>query len=133
MKFVNLVVYGLLFAAILSACQLSKADTELEEAYPAPAEAYPAPVEAYPQPQIYDPYPDSETSSLEAVEIEWGEAQKIIMNGAVSQVTQTHDGMVILHLKDGVVFTAKQPQLDEVLKVIEKCGDDCKDIRIATE
>jgi uncharacterized lipoprotein len=140
MKYLYLVVLGLLLVFILSACQSFKAEGETQQVYPAPAEAlpasaetYPAPAQAYPQPQIYDPYPDSETSTLEAVEIEWGQAEKIIMNGAVSQVTQTHDGKVILRLKDGSVFTAEQPQLDEVLRVIEKCGDLCKDIKIATE
>ena len=69
----------------------------------------------------------------DGLEIEWGQAEDIIMNGAISQIIQTHDGVLILKTREGVVFVTQQPQVDEVKKVIESCGDPCADILIATE
>lgn len=126
MKFRWLVTSCLLLVLLLSACQAGVPTTEPEGAYPAPAGSYP-------QPQGAVPYPQGEVSPDEGQQIEWGQAEAIILNGAVAQITQTHDGAVILRLYDGVVFVSQQPQVDDVFKVIERCGDPCKDILVATE
>lgn len=126
MKFRWFMMSCLLLALIVSACQAGEAPVE-------PQGAYPAPAGAYPQPQGAVPYPLGAESSEEGQPIEWGQAEAIIMNGAVAQITQTHDGEVILRLHDGVVFVTQQPQVDDVLKVIERCGELCQDILVATE
>jgi len=118
----------LLLALLLSACQSSEVTDEAEGAYPAPQVG-----DSYPQPQVVDPYPDAELKQEDALEIEWGDAEDIIMNGAISQITQTHDGVLILKTREGVVFVTQQPEVDEVFKVIERCGDLCADILVATE
>ena len=112
--------------------------TEIGDPYPVDQSEQPQGEEPYPasgstQSQTSDPYPEMEVNPEDAVEIEWGEAEKIIMNGVVARVTQTHDGLVILQLKEGIVFTTRQPQVDDVLKVIEECGELCSDILVATE
>jgi len=147
------ILMGINMVFLLTACTSSAPkSTEDERAYPAPVEPQsetgdpypvdmsegsqtgdPYPLDASAQSQPIDPYPAMEVNPEDMVEIEWGEAEKIIKNGAVARVTQTHDGLVILQLKEGIVFTTKQPQVDDVLKVIEECGDKCSDILVATE
>jgi hypothetical protein len=57
----------------------------------------------------------------------------MILNGEVTQVMQTHELKVYLTLKDGRTLLAFEPQIDEVMKVIQSCGDPCSKILIATE
>lgn len=80
-----------------------------------------------------------ETSTLDLqikehlIEVSWTEAMQLIMSGEVYQVTQTHSREVTLVLKDGTTFEAIEPQMDEVFREIERCGDLCSDIVLATE
>ena len=145
------ILFVLLLMALLSiACQLSgllgsttsTPISESTESYPAPElPAYP--VEAYPYPpsDIY-PYPVPEIPVVPSIlypdakdgdEVSWEHAISMILNGEVTQVSQTHDLKVFLTLKDGRTLVTTQPVIDEVIKVIDKCGDKCRDIRIATE
>ena len=96
--------------------------------YLAPAEQNPS---AYPDPgaQSAGLYPGIQ----DGAEVMWEQAVSMIMYGEVAQVMQTHELKVTLMLKDGRSFTAIEPQIDDVLKVIEQCGDACKDIAVATE
>ena len=55
------------------------------------------------------------------------------MSGEVQQVAQTHSQWVTLVLKDGTTLEAKEPQIDEVFREIEKCGELCSDIVVMTE
>ncbi len=94
------------------------------ETYPS-SDAYPNPIPA--MPSIL--YPDAKDGD----EVYWEQAVSMILNGEVTQVMQTHDLKAYLTLKDGRTLVTTQPGIDEVIKVIEKCGDKCKNIRIATE
>jgi hypothetical protein len=105
-------------------------------AYPIPtfpSEPYPyPPSDTYPNPIPVIPsvlYPDAKDGD----EVYWEQAIGMILNDEVSQVMQTHDLKVYLTLKDGRTLVTLQPGIDEVIKVIEKCGEKCKNIRIATE
>lgn len=104
------------------------------------AESYPAPPlnqgQAYPAPQTQAPSGQSgypEPGINQAAMVTWEEAQNLILEGGVSQVTQLHDLTVILDLKDGTTVKTTEPAIDEVFKVIDQCGDPCSDIIRATE
>ncbi|MEJ2264537.1 MAG: hypothetical protein P8X95_13910 [Anaerolineales bacterium] len=110
-----------------------------QETQPGP-ESYPSPPEeqiatpsnqgqSYPAPQ---PGPSGE-SGYPAPMITWEDAQNLILEGRVSQVTQLHNLTVILDLKDGSTVKTIEPAIDDVFKVIQQCGDKCADIIRATE
>lgn len=65
--------------------------------------------------------------------IAWEMAADLIRNGLVTAVSQTHALDVTLELKDGRYLNTVEPQIDDVFKVIEECGDTCRDIIMATE
>jgi hypothetical protein len=141
-------------ALVMVACQFAgfggsatkTPDLESTAGYP-PSEipAYPYPVPTFlSEPYPYPPsdaspnliptlpsvlYPDAKDGD----EVSWDQAVSMILNGEVSQVMQTHDLKAYLTLKDGRTLVTTQPGIDEVIKVIEKCGEKCKNIRIATE
>lgn len=54
-------------------------------------------------------------------------------NCEVESVFQTHDKLVTIELKNGDKVTAYEPQIDDVMKVVERLGGKCGDIRLATE
>jgi hypothetical protein len=128
------VVVALAFGVVLAACSPS-APASTPEAQPQPAtsepNAYPAPQEAYPPPAqaipAYNPYPGPSEGVTNY--IEWSAAESAILAGQVAQVYQADTMHVTLVLKDGSVQLAKEPALDEVFKVIDTCGDACKDIQ----
>ena len=70
---------------------------------------------------------------LDGAEVYWVQAVSMILNGEVTQVMQTHDLEVYLTLKDGRILHSIEPQIDEVMKVIQSCGDPCSKILVATE
>ena len=109
------------------------------ESYPSPPEeqiatpsnqgqSYPAP---QPGPSGESGYPAPEAN--EAPMITWEDAQNLILEGRVSQVTQLHNLTVILDLKDGSTVKTIEPAIDDVFKVIQQCGDKCADIIRAPE
>jgi hypothetical protein len=144
---------GLLFVLLLSACQSAPPpDTQAPQAVtpgaspiaspaatdtsipeePVPAlteEGYPAPTtQAAPPPaNVPTGYPEP------SEEVSWEQARSLILEGQVAEVTQFHSMKVILKLKDGRVVSTFEPAIDEVLAVIEECGEMCSDIVIATE
>lgn len=147
----------LLFVLIGSACQFTAPDAP--EPTQTAAEAPLPPAEAYPQPyplQTYDPYlapavpypaaypsinaplTTGEGAGLypaaqDGAEVIWHQAVAMILNGEVLQVMQTHELKVYLTLKDGRTLLSIEPKIDEVMRVIETCGEPCKDILVATE
>ncbi len=66
-------------------------------------------------------------------EVDWSKVVGIIMSGQVSKVVQTHDLKVYLTLKDGRTIVSVEPVIDELMGLIDYCGDPCKDILVATE
>ena len=70
---------------------------------------------------------------LDGTEVYWIQAVSMILNGEVTQVMQTHALKVYLTLKDGRTLLSIEPAIDEVMKVIQSCGDLCKNILVATE
>jgi hypothetical protein len=147
----------LLLALIGSACQSAVTASPTPPAVA--SQPPPPPVEVYPQPyplETFNPYlppTDPYPSAYPAVatplvplpgaglypavqdgaEVMWPQAAAMILNQEVAQVMQTHDLKVYLTLKDGRTLLAFEPEIDEVLRIIEFCGDPCKKILIATE
>lgn len=135
----------LLLAVILSACQSGQPAVPEGSEYPGPAQGAP-PVQApssgqeypYPgqdvMPQVtltYPPvmYPDAKDGD----EIYWGMVMAMIQNGEVAKVVQTHERKLFVTLKDGRSFISWEPNIDDVLNIIQDCGEPCKDIAVATE
>jgi hypothetical protein len=46
--------------------------------------------------------------------IPWEDAKRRILSGEVTSITQTHDRVVGLTLKDGATYKAREERLDEV-------------------
>lgn len=117
-------------------------ETPAEASYPYPVQPQAtAPIgeEGYPAPQGQTlegsgaesayPVPGSEQATI----VSWEEAQNLIQEGQVAQVTQLHNLTVFLTLEDGRMVQTIEPNIDDVFEVIEQCGDACADILVATE
>jgi hypothetical protein len=100
--------------------------------YPQPVQpTLPPPAEqdlSYPYPQP-NQYPGPGVTS----EVPWSRAEEMIMGGEIARVMQTHDLKVYLTSTEGWVVMTVEPEIDAVLDVIDRCGDPCKKILIATE
>jgi inhibitor of cysteine peptidase len=72
-------------------------------------------------------------SLVQGETISWEEAQALFLSGEVVQVVQLHSLQVTLTLKDGRQVVTLEPSIDEVLRLIEACGEPCADLMVATE
>ena len=55
--------------------------------------------------------------------ISWQDAVKVLTYGDVNSVMQTHSGLVRIRMKgDGPTYETQSPQIDEVIRVIERAG-----------
>jgi hypothetical protein len=134
---INLAILAIL-ALVIAGCQsATPAATE------APAEAYPEPypvetIEPYIPPGEAAPLAPAKVNELypgiqDGAEVTWAQAVAMIENGEVVQVMQTHDLKVYLTFWDGRTLVTVEPEIDEIIRVIEACGETCKEIKIATE
>ena len=144
MKLVRLMIVMLILVISVLACQIpGTSSTEATEApagqqtgYP-PASSLPTPYPepaSYPSPQaameqVLALYPDLE----DGADVTWEQAMGIIGYGVVTKVMQTHDMKVYLTLEDGRTFVTVEPAIDDIIRLIEECGETCKDIKVATE
>jgi len=100
--------------------------TQDVQAYPSPgteSSTYPAPGQALPG---YNPYP----GPSEGVNnyLDWATVEELILGGKVSKVYHAQSMHITLVLKDSSVGVTIEPALDEVFKLIERCGQACSDI-----
>lgn len=93
-----------------------------EDVYPAPQVEPTAPLPAVLYPMI-----------ATGDEVSWHQAQALIKNDEVERISQTHELKVTLFLKDGRALITVEPVIDEVLRIIEQCGEGCSEIAVATE
>ena len=63
----------------------------------------------------------------------WTEVEELILNGDAQRVVQTHARVVTLYLVDGRVVQTVEPEIDDVFKVIERCGGPCSEVERITE
>ena len=61
------------------------------------------------------------------------EAEDNIRKWKYTSILQAHSLKVWLTSKDWTTFITTEPEIDEVSKIIEECGDPCKKISLATE
>lgn len=73
------------------------------------------------------------TPSPSSDSVSWEEAKRLILNGQVSAVYQSHSLLVTLVLKDGSRKTTTAPKIDIVFDVVRQCGQLCSGIITATE
>jgi hypothetical protein len=134
MKLGRILTLILLATLLISACSGVAGTTQETPAQPAQEYPYPGQGEELaPQPPPTfaggNPYPELNDGD----EIPWPQAIGMIMTGMVTNVVQTHDMKVMVTIQDGRTFMTLEPAIDEVMRVIEQCGDPCKNITVATE
>jgi hypothetical protein len=66
-------------------------------------------------------------------EVDWETAVEILNSGDVEMVVQLHSLDVIFTMKDGSEIQTVEPTIDAIFAEIEKCGQPCSQIAIATE
>jgi hypothetical protein len=76
--------------------------------------------------EILDPLPCGE-------EVEWDLAVEILNQGNVEQVTQLHSLEVTLILEDGCEIKTIEPSIDDIFDEVQKCGEECEGMILATE
>lgn len=147
----------LIFAVSLAACGTTAPTTNppteqpVETTSPEQGTSNPTPFQqnlpsvqdAYPAPAIAAPTDNTQSGGGTAggaypapaqnEEIDWSIAQMRIMNGEVSGVVQTQSLQVMLTLEDGRTLVTTEPALDDVFKVLDQCGDPCKDVTRETK
>jgi inhibitor of cysteine peptidase len=65
--------------------------------------------------------------------IPWPDAESLILSGAVRQIFQAHSLEVRMTLQDGREVVTVEPSIDEVFRVVDRCGAPCAGIALATE
>jgi len=146
MRATRLFIKVLLLSIFLTACQFimgsdePKAPAGNAPTYPNPTQVESIIPQTYPdptrqvEPELAQPesamvYPEISDGEV----VYWNIAIGMILSGQVTQVVQTHDLKVFITLKDGRTVETTEPAIDEVMQLIETCGDPCKEIRVATE
>ena len=136
MKFTWVLVVSIIVSLFLSACGAQSATTNK----PASTGDMAAEEVAYPGPQTTVAEPTAEVIASGAYpapgsgeEISWENAKTMILNGEINQVMQAHTLVVTLFTKDGRVLVTIEPNSDDVLKIVEQCGDAFKDTTVVTE
>jgi len=151
MKSNRMMIAIVLVIIVLMGCQLTPAGVQPTATAVSAGTPYPSlDTGAYPYPLVEipptpDPYLQPEQQAVppeagmlypdlkDGDSLEWYQAVGVIFMGQVTKVLQAHSLDVFITLKDGRTLVTVEPQIDDVLKVIEQCGEICKDILIATE
>ena len=73
------------------------------------------------------------TSTHYPDEVPWELAVDILNRGEVDTVVQLHNLTVTLLLKDGTEIKTIEPVIDAIFEEVDKCGQPCDNIALATE
>ena len=65
--------------------------------------------------------------------VSWETAVEILHSGQVETAAQLHNLQVTLYLKDGQVVETTEPSIDAIFQEVDKCGQPCSDMMLATE
>lgn len=99
---------------------------QAQDAYPAPVEIAPITEDAYPDPL----YPDI----VDGSEVEWEQAEAIILNGEVSLINLQSETMrVTMGLKDGRLLVVVIEGAAQVHETLASCGDLCRNVVFTQE
>ena len=66
-------------------------------------------------------------------EVNWETAVEILNTGSVAMVAQLHSLEVTLTMEDGSEIRTVEPRIDAIFEEVEKCGEPCGEIILATE
>lgn len=66
-------------------------------------------------------------------EVDWETAIEILNSGEVEMVAQLHNLEVYLTLNDGTEIRTIEPAIDAIFHEVQKCGEPCSQIVLATE
>lgn len=66
-------------------------------------------------------------------DIGWEAAVDLVGSGRVAEIYQTHSLDVTLVLDDGCTVHTVEPVIDDIFHEVEKCGEPCSEIILATE
>lgn len=66
-------------------------------------------------------------------DVSWEEAISILNSGKVTSIGQTHSREVTFTLINGSIVKTTEPKIDDIFDEVNKCGDPCKNIPLATE
>jgi PBP1b-binding outer membrane lipoprotein LpoB len=101
--------------------------TSSTDSYPAPGANVASPTSA--AGSNSSAYPAPVTGS----ELSWADATQKILSGSVAQINENTKTLeVTLIMKDGSQAVSKEPNANEVSKIIEQCGTKCS-IRFSTQ
>ena len=73
------------------------------------------------------------TSTPYPEEVPWELAVDILNRGEVDTVNQLHNLTVTLLLNDGTEIKTIEPVIDAIFEEVDKCGQPCDNIALATE
>jgi hypothetical protein len=65
--------------------------------------------------------------------ISWEDVEKLILNGEVSSVMESHAREVTIGLKSGEILSSTEPSINDIGDVIYRCGEKCRDILQGSE
>jgi hypothetical protein len=74
-------------------------------------------------------YPEIENNT----NINWFQAEAMVLNGEVAKIVLLQDLNVQLMLKDGRLLNSIQPAADSVTQTIEACGELCSATEVGQE
>ncbi|MFQ5945059.1 MAG: hypothetical protein ACE5NC_02265 [Anaerolineae bacterium] len=63
----------------------------------------------------------------------WEDAVALLETGRVAEIYQLHSLDVTLVLDDGCTVDTVEPVIDDIFHEVERCGEPCADIILATE
>lgn len=141
MKQKSFLIFFLVFALILAACQ---AEAPAPEATEAPVDSEEV-VEAYPaagQENLTAEQPAEQAGEAPAVlypdpqdgaAVEWSQAAAMILNEEVVSIVQSADLKVFLTLKDGRTLSAVMLNSGALQTALDQCGAACESIEVTTE
>ena len=66
-------------------------------------------------------------------EIAWQDVPDLLSTGEVESVFQTHALAVTFHMRDGSEIETTEPEIDDIFRLVDECGDPCADLMLATE
>ncbi|HEY0591305.1 MAG TPA: hypothetical protein VGF40_06035 [Thermoanaerobaculia bacterium] len=63
-------------------------------------------------------------------EISWARAEELVLAGQVVELESRDGRLVRVHLADGRHLVATEPSEGEALRLVERCGAKCKDVKV---
>lgn len=126
----RLLLVGVLLGLFLFAACQSGGDSAPGGEYPAPLIEEIATSTARPTvPPGQAMYPEIENNS----NINWFQAEAMILNGEVAKIVLLQDLNFQLMLKDGRLLNSIQPGADSITQTIETCGGLCSATQVGQE